>query len=288
MLGQMMTKPLLISSLIEHASRYHGDTTIWSVETAGGVTETSWGEVGANARRLGSALTALGLEPQARCGTLAWNNRRHLEIYYGVSGAGYVCHTINPRLFPEQLVYIMNHAEDRVLFSRDLLSRPLIQANPALRGKWAIPDCGIWRPRLGRWHDKARPRQHSRLDRGRHRRVDRDRLYLDARDIDGDLSGAPPEKTGPRGRPGGGRQDGPCALAGERACEGGGRYAKRRDSADQVATLRFQLHESAQSLPAARHGVSCGGDRAWCVHTNERSALVALFQESNNPSGASS
>ena len=127
MLGQMMTKPLLISSLIEHAGRYHGDTTIWSVETAGGVTETSWGEVGANARRLGSALTALGLEPQARCGTLAWNNRRHLEIYYGVSGAGFVCHTINPRLFPEQLVYIMNHAEDRVLFF-DATFVPLVKA----------------------------------------------------------------------------------------------------------------------------------------------------------------
>ena len=116
MLGQMMTQPLLISSLIDHAARYHGQTEIWSVNTGGGVEQTNWAGIASNARRLGSALTALGLGPQARCATLAWNNRRHLEIYYGTSGAGYVCHTINPRLFPEQLVYIVNHAQDKVLF----------------------------------------------------------------------------------------------------------------------------------------------------------------------------
>jgi len=117
MLGQMMTEPLLISSLIEHAARYHADTPIISVNTTGGgAEETSWGGVAKNARKLGSALSKLGLEPQARCATIAWNNRRHLEIYFGVSGAGFVCHTINPRLFPEQLVYIINHAEDKVLF----------------------------------------------------------------------------------------------------------------------------------------------------------------------------
>jgi fatty-acyl-CoA synthase len=116
MLGQMMTAPLLISSLIDHADRYHGDTAIVSVNTTGGIENTNWGTVAANARRLGSALTKLGLEPQARCATIAWNNRRHLEIYFGTSGAGFVCHTINPRLFPEQLVYIINHADDQVLF----------------------------------------------------------------------------------------------------------------------------------------------------------------------------
>ena len=116
MLGQMMTAPLLISSLIEHAARYHRDTEIVSVETTGGKEQTGWGQVAANARRLGSALSRLGLDPQTRCATIAWNNRRHLEIYFGVSGAGFVCHTINPRLFPEQLVYIINHAQDRMLF----------------------------------------------------------------------------------------------------------------------------------------------------------------------------
>lgn len=127
MLGQMMTQPLLISSLITHAERYHAGGEITSVNTGGGVEHTSWGQVAENARRLASALTALGLDPQARCGTIAWNNRRHLEIYFGVSGGGFVCHTINPRLFPEQLVYILNHAEDKVLFI-DKTFVPLIAA----------------------------------------------------------------------------------------------------------------------------------------------------------------
>ncbi|WP_271947299.1 long-chain-fatty-acid--CoA ligase [Ruegeria faecimaris] len=127
MLGQMMTQPLLISSLIEHADRYHGQTEIYSVETDGSLTETNWSQVAANARKLGSALLGLGLEPHARIATLAWNNRRHLEIYYGTSGAGFVCHTVNPRLFPEQLTYIINHAQDRVLFF-DATFIPLVAA----------------------------------------------------------------------------------------------------------------------------------------------------------------
>ncbi len=127
MLGQMMTQPLLISSLITHAELYHSGAEIYSVNTGGGVEETTWGEVALNSRKLGSALTKLGLDPQARCGTIAWNNRRHLEIYFGVSGGGFVCHTINPRLFPEQLVYILNHAEDKVLFI-DKTFVPLVAA----------------------------------------------------------------------------------------------------------------------------------------------------------------
>ncbi len=127
MLGQMMTQPLLISSMIEHAERYHGQTEIISVETDGTVTETNWSGIAQNARRMASALEKLGLQPQDRVGTLAWNNRRHLEIYYAVSGAGFVCHTINPRLFPEQLTYIINHAQDRVLFF-DATFLPLVAA----------------------------------------------------------------------------------------------------------------------------------------------------------------
>lgn len=127
MLGQMMTKQLTISSLIEHAERYHSSGQIYSVNTGGGIEETSWGGVARNARALGDTLTKLGLDPQARCATIAWNNRRHLEIYFGVSGAGFVCHTINPRLFPEQLVYIINHAEDKVLFI-DTTFVPLVAA----------------------------------------------------------------------------------------------------------------------------------------------------------------
>jgi len=127
MQGQMMTQPLLISSLIAHAERFHAGGEIFSVNTGGGVEKSNWGQVAANTRRLASALEGLGLEPQARCGTIAWNNRRHLEIYFGVSGGGFVCHTINPRLFPEQLVYILNHAEDKVLFI-DATFVPLVAA----------------------------------------------------------------------------------------------------------------------------------------------------------------
>jgi fatty-acyl-CoA synthase len=131
MLGQMMSQPLLISSLIAHAERYHGGGGIVSVNTGGGVEQTTWGQVGQNARQLASALQGLGLEKHARCGTIAWNNRRHLEIYFGASGGGFVCHTINPRLFPEQLVYILNHAEDRVLF----IDRTFVPLVAAIRDK---------------------------------------------------------------------------------------------------------------------------------------------------------
>ena len=131
MLGQMMTSALTIQSLVDHAASYHTGTEVYSVNTGGGVEETTWGQVGANAHRLGHALSKLGLEPQARCGTIAWNNRRHLEIYFGVSGAGFVCHTINPRLFPEQLVYILNHADDKVLF----VDRTFVPLVAAIRDK---------------------------------------------------------------------------------------------------------------------------------------------------------
>jgi len=131
MFGQMMNFPLTIGSLVDHATRFHAETEIVSVNTGGGVELASWGSVGANARRLGDALSKLGLSPQARCATIAWNNRRHLEIYFGVSGAGFVCHTINPRLFPEQLVYIINHAQDEVLF----IDRTFIPLVKAIRDK---------------------------------------------------------------------------------------------------------------------------------------------------------
>ena len=97
MLGQMMHMPLTIGSMIDHAARFHAAGEIVSVETKGGVENSTWGEVGANSHRLASALRKLGLEPGARCGTIAWNNRRHLEIYFGVAGGGFVCHTINGR-----------------------------------------------------------------------------------------------------------------------------------------------------------------------------------------------
>lgn len=116
MQGLMMEMPLTIGSLIEHAERYHRLTEIVSVETSGERTTTNWGAVGGNARRLASALRRLGVHDGERCATIAWNNRRHLEIYFGVSGGGMVCHTINPRLAPEQLVFVAEDAQDQVIF----------------------------------------------------------------------------------------------------------------------------------------------------------------------------
>ena len=111
----MMEMPLTIGSLIEHAERYHARTEIVSVETSGEKTTSNWGEVGKNARSLSSALTKLGIEHGERCATIAWNNRRHLESYFGISGGGMVCHTINPRLAPEQLAFVANDAKDKAL-----------------------------------------------------------------------------------------------------------------------------------------------------------------------------
>ncbi len=116
MSGKMMHKELTIGSLIDHAARYHAGGQVVSVETSGELARSSWGEVAANAHRLASALEKLGVARGDRCGTIAWNNRRHLEIYFGVAGGGMICHTMNPRLTPEQLIYIVNHARDRVLF----------------------------------------------------------------------------------------------------------------------------------------------------------------------------
>lgn len=116
MRGQMMYQALTTGSLIDHAARYHAGTEIVSVATQGGLERTCWAEVSANARRLASALDQLGVPAGARCGTIAWNNRRHLEIYFGVGAGGRVTHTINPRLTPEHLIYIINDAADEVLF----------------------------------------------------------------------------------------------------------------------------------------------------------------------------
>lgn len=127
MRGRMMETPLLISSLIEHAGRVHGDQRIVTRTVEGPVHRTTWAEVRARSKRLASALLNADIGRGDRLATLAWNTHRHLEIYYGVSGIGAVCHTLNPRLHPTQLVYIMNHAEDRVLFV-DLTFVPLAEA----------------------------------------------------------------------------------------------------------------------------------------------------------------
>jgi 3-(methylthio)propionyl---CoA ligase len=116
MQAAMMTMPLSIPSILRHAATYHRDTEIVSRTLEGAIHRYDYAGAWRRTQQLANALGALGLAPGDRVGTLAWNGHRHFEIYYAVSGSGMVCHTINPRLFPEQIAYIINHAGDRVLF----------------------------------------------------------------------------------------------------------------------------------------------------------------------------
>ena len=127
MRGQMMDVPLLISSLIEHAGRVHGQQEIVSRTLEGPINRTTWDEVRSRCKKLAGALDARGIERGDRIGTLAWNTHRHLEVYFALSSMGAICHTLNPRLHPSQLVYIVNHAADRVLFLHSTFL-PLVEA----------------------------------------------------------------------------------------------------------------------------------------------------------------
>jgi fatty-acyl-CoA synthase len=124
--GLMMNMPLMISSLIRHADRYHGDTEIVSRTTDGSIHRYNYREAHTRSRRLVGALKRLGVQGGDRVGTLAWNGHRHFELYYAVSGMGAIIHTINPRLFIDQLTYIVNHADDRVVFF-DVTFAPLVE-----------------------------------------------------------------------------------------------------------------------------------------------------------------
>ena len=122
----MMRMPLMIASLIRHADRWHGDAEIVSRTVEGPIHRYTYKDAHARARRLARALLRLGVREGDRVGTLAWNGYRHFELYYAVSGTGAVIHTINPRLFFDQLAYIVGHAEDRYVFF-DLTFAPLVE-----------------------------------------------------------------------------------------------------------------------------------------------------------------
>ena len=138
MLGLMQDQPLLISSLLEFAERHHGDAEIVSRRVEGDIHRYTWADVASRARQVANALDEENLLFSDRIATLAWNGYRHLELYYGVSGSGRVLHTINPRLHPDQIAWIANHAEDQILCF-DLSFLPLVQAVHARCGtvkKW--------------------------------------------------------------------------------------------------------------------------------------------------------
>jgi 3-(methylthio)propionyl---CoA ligase len=126
-LGQMQQMPLLTSSLIEHAGCNHASTEIVSRSVDGTLERSTWGEVSRRSRRIANMLRRMGVCAGERVATLAWNRTRHLELYFGVTGAGVVLHTVNPRLSAEQIQYVLNHAESSVVFvDPDLL--PIVEA----------------------------------------------------------------------------------------------------------------------------------------------------------------
>ncbi|MFZ4482194.1 MAG: long-chain-fatty-acid--CoA ligase [Rhodoferax sp.] len=124
--GLMMDRPLLISDVIEHAAAQFGDVEVVSRETHGPLFRYTYAQCAARARKLAHALKQLGLGAGSAVGSIAWNNHRHLEAYYAVSGSGMVIHTCNPRLHPQQLIYIINHAEDAVMLF-DSTFAPLVK-----------------------------------------------------------------------------------------------------------------------------------------------------------------
>jgi acyl-CoA synthetase (AMP-forming)/AMP-acid ligase II len=141
--GLMMDPPLLLAGILEHAAAQHGTAEVVSRETHGPLFRYTYAECAARARRLANALAGLGLEGGDAVASIAWNNHRHLEAYYAVSGSGMVMHTCNPRLHPQQLIYIINHAEDRVVLF-DATFAPLVKGIaahcPAVRAWVCLAD----------------------------------------------------------------------------------------------------------------------------------------------------
>ncbi len=126
MLGGMQDWPLLVWKLIDHAALNHGSREVVTALVEGGEARSNWQEVRERSLKVAQALSRLGVRTGDRVATLAWNTQRHVECWYGISGMGAVAHTVNPRLFEEQIIYIINHAGDRVLFF-DLTFVPLVE-----------------------------------------------------------------------------------------------------------------------------------------------------------------
>ena len=126
MKGLMQDWPLRVSTIIDHAARFHGDREIVTRSIEGPITRTTYKDIHLRARKVAQALTKLGVKEGDVVATMAWNTARHLEAWYGIMGMGAVCHTLNPRLFAEQLVYIVNHAEDKIIFL-DLTFVPILE-----------------------------------------------------------------------------------------------------------------------------------------------------------------
>ncbi|HEV2363042.1 MAG TPA: long-chain-fatty-acid--CoA ligase [Caulobacteraceae bacterium] len=115
--GLMQRWPLTVDKILDHAADWHGRREIVTRSLEGPIVRATYGEARERAKRLSNALLAFGIRPGDRVATLAWNSGRHMEAWYAIMGIGAVCHTLNPRLFPDQLCYIINHASDRIIFT---------------------------------------------------------------------------------------------------------------------------------------------------------------------------
>ena len=127
MLGLMQDWPLTVDKILDHAKNWHPHREVVTRSVEGPVVRTTYAEIHGRAKKVSKALLDWGVKPGDRVATLAWNTARHIEAWYGIMGIGAVCHTLNPRLFPEQLGYIINHAEDKIIFV-DLTFIPLLEA----------------------------------------------------------------------------------------------------------------------------------------------------------------
>ena len=140
LLGNTMDRPLLVSSLISYAARSHAGTDVVSVDSAGVTTRSTWGKVAERARLVSGALVADGIRPGERVATIACNDHRHLEAYYGITGIGAVLHTVNPRLHDDQLAFILNDAADSIVLvdqSFTEIAARLAPRTPTVR-RWVV------------------------------------------------------------------------------------------------------------------------------------------------------
>ncbi|MEW6392771.1 MAG: long-chain-fatty-acid--CoA ligase [Pseudomonadota bacterium] len=126
MYGLMQHGALTLDKIMDHAARWHADREVVSRSVEGPIVRTTYGQMRDRAKRVSNALLALGMNPGDRIGTLAWNTGRHMEAWYGIMGVGIICHTLNPRLFPEQIAWIADHAGDRMIFT-DLTFLPILK-----------------------------------------------------------------------------------------------------------------------------------------------------------------
>jgi fatty-acyl-CoA synthase len=127
MLGLMQDWPLTVDRILDHSKNWHGHREVVTRSVEGPIVRTTYAEIHSRSKKVSNVLKDWGVKPGDRIATLAWNTAKHMEVWYGVMGMGAVCHTLNPRLFPEQLIYIINHAEDRIIFV-DLTFVPLLEA----------------------------------------------------------------------------------------------------------------------------------------------------------------